>query len=66
MEVSADVSLRDVVEADIEVFYGHQMDSEAVSMAAFPPRDAEAHAAHWAKVLANDTAVAQTIVMELA
>jgi hypothetical protein len=30
--------LREVVEADLPVFYEHQRDREAAAMAAFPPR----------------------------
>ena len=39
--------LRDLVEADIAVFFEHQRDPEANRMAAFPARDEETFVAHW-------------------
>jgi RimJ/RimL family protein N-acetyltransferase len=58
------VSLRDVTESDIEIFFEHQSDPVATGMAAFPTRPKDAHVAHWHKVLADDTAIARTIVFE--
>lgn len=63
MGVSGEVTLRDVVDADVGVFYEHQRDPEAVRMAAFPARDADAHAAHWRKIVADDEVVVKTIVV---
>jgi len=54
--------LREVVEADLPVFYEHQRDREAAAMAAFPPRERDAFMAHWAKTLANDSALTWTVV----
>src|SRR5215470_8265293 len=56
--------LREVVEADLPVFYEHQLDPEATAMAAFPPRDRDAFMAHWAKTLANDSALTWTVVCD--
>ena len=56
--------LREVVEADLPAFYEHQRDPEAAAMAAFPPRDRDAFMAHWAKVLANDSALTWTVVSD--
>jgi len=56
--------LREVVEADLPVFYEHQRDPEATAMAAFPSRDRDAFMAHWARTLANDSALTWTIVCE--
>jgi RimJ/RimL family protein N-acetyltransferase len=56
--------LREVGEADLRVFYEHQRDAEASAMAAFPSRDREAFMAHWAKTLANESAVTRTIVSD--
>lgn len=53
-----------MVEADFPVFFEHQRDPEASHMAAFPPRDREAFAAHWDKVLGNDDVTKKTIVFE--
>jgi RimJ/RimL family protein N-acetyltransferase len=54
--------LREVVEADLSVFFEHQRDREAAAMAAFPPRERDAFMAHWAKTLANDSALTWTVV----
>lgn len=57
------VTLRDVTDPDLEVFFEHQLDPEASRMAAFPSRDREAHLAHWRdKVLAGGTSIARTVV----
>ncbi|HSS54345.1 MAG TPA: GNAT family N-acetyltransferase [Gaiellales bacterium] len=56
--------LREVVEADLPVFYEHQRDPEATAMAAFPSRDRDAFMAHWARTLANDSALTWTIVCD--
>ena len=54
--------LRDVAEADLDVFYEQQLDPEATAMAVFPARDRKAFDAHWRRVLADDSAVKRTIV----
>ena len=56
--------LREVAEADLPVFYEHQRDREAAAMAAFPPRERDAFMAHWAKTLANDSALTWTVVSD--
>jgi RimJ/RimL family protein N-acetyltransferase len=56
------VCLRDVEAGDLAAFFEHQRDPDAVRMAAFPARDAEAFAAHWAKILADETAAKKTIL----
>jgi len=53
--------LRAVTDADVAIFFGHQRDPEAVRMAAFPARDRDAHMAHWASILADETLIARTI-----
>src|SRR5215213_9406442 len=58
------VGLRSVEDPDIEVFFEHQADPEAVEMAAFPARDKDQFAAHWAKVRADETLCARTIVAD--
>jgi RimJ/RimL family protein N-acetyltransferase len=58
------VSLRDVIEGDIAVFFQHQSDPVATRMAAFPARSEEAHTQHWHKILADDSLVAKTIVFD--
>jgi RimJ/RimL family protein N-acetyltransferase len=58
------VRLRNVEDRDLDVFFDHQADPEAVEMAAFPARDRDQFAAHWAKVRADDANVVRTIVAD--
>jgi RimJ/RimL family protein N-acetyltransferase len=62
--VTPAVHLRRVEDRDIDVFFDHQADPQAVAMAAFPARDKDQFAAHWAKVRADDTLVARMIVAD--
>jgi|GEM_PF-5623469 len=39
--MASTVSLRDVTESDLPIFFAHQLDPEAVRMAAFPVRNHE-------------------------
>jgi RimJ/RimL family protein N-acetyltransferase len=57
----SEVSLRDVRESDLPIFFAHQLEPEATRMAAFPSREHDAFMAHWAKCLAGKTATVQTI-----
>ena len=59
-----EVQLRNVEDRDLEVFFDHQADPQAVEMAAFPARDKQQFAAHWAKVRADDANVLRTIVAD--
>jgi RimJ/RimL family protein N-acetyltransferase len=54
--------LRDVEPGDLDAFFEHQSDPEAVAMAVFPARDREAFDAHWRRLLADDSLVTRTIV----
>jgi len=63
-DVTPAVRLRSVEDGDLEVFFDHQTDPQAVEMAAFPARDKERFVAHWAKVRADDTLVVRTIVAD--
>jgi RimJ/RimL family protein N-acetyltransferase len=58
------VQLREVEAADLPLFFEHQRDPEAVAMVAFNSRDRPAFDAHWAKILANETGLAKTIVAD--
>jgi len=58
------VGLRSVEDGDLDVFYEHQADPHAVEMAAFPARDRDAFAAHWARLRADDTLTTRTIVAD--
>ncbi len=64
MAVGGVVELRDVTEDDVPIFYEHQLDPDAVRMAAFPARSREAHLAHWVRILANETGDKQTILVD--
>jgi len=59
-----DVLLRNVTESDLPIFFEQQLDSDATTMAAFPPRDREAFMAHWAKILANNSVIVKTILFD--
>ncbi|MBX6752259.1 MAG: GNAT family N-acetyltransferase, partial [Micromonosporaceae bacterium] len=61
----ADVQLRDVDEADLEVFFEHQREEEAVRRAQFPARDRDSFLTHWrTRVLGNPTGRAQTVTVD--
>ena len=62
-----EVSLRDVAETDLPIFFDFQRDSAANYMAAFTtrdPTDKEAFAAHWDRILNDDTVLVKTIVFD--
>jgi RimJ/RimL family protein N-acetyltransferase len=58
-----DVRLRDVVEADLPIFFEHQREPDATRMAAFPARDWEAFQAHWTTKILGDAAVAKKTIL---
>jgi len=59
------VTLRDVTEADLPVFFEFERDPVASEMAAFPARDREAFMQHWTKnILGNDTGRKRTILLD--
>ena len=62
--MTEDVRLRAVEDQDVDVFFDHQNDPEATEMAAFPSRDKDRFAAHWAKIRADDTTMQRTIVAD--
>lgn len=59
--MAAGVSLREVRPEDVAVFFEHQRDEDSTRMAAFPARERDAHAAHWAKILGDPAVHARTI-----
>jgi RimJ/RimL family protein N-acetyltransferase len=63
-DVTPAVHLRRVEDGDLDVFFDHQADPQAVEMAAFPARDRDQFAAHWAKLRADDALVVRTIVAD--
>jgi RimJ/RimL family protein N-acetyltransferase len=62
--VKGDVELRDVMEADLPVFFEQQLDPDAVRMAAFPSRDRDAFTEHWAGVLADETVIKKAVLLD--
>ena len=62
--MSTQIRLRDVEAGDLPLLFEHQRDPESFAMAAFPSRDAAAFDKHWAKLLADETILKQTIVAD--
>src|ERR1700738_2158883 len=62
--MSSAVILRDVVDADLSIFFEHQRDPEAVRMAAFPSRDHDPFMVHWAKLRGDHSNIIRTIVYD--
>ena len=61
------VQLRDVVDADLPIFFAQQQEPAGVQMAAFTAKDPEDRAAfdsHWAKIRADASITMQTILYE--
>jgi RimJ/RimL family protein N-acetyltransferase len=59
--MTSEISLRDVQESDLPIFFEQQLDPEATHLAAFPARDHDAFKAHWAKIMADDNNIVRTI-----
>jgi RimJ/RimL family protein N-acetyltransferase len=59
-----EVSLRQVQESDLPIFFEQQLDPEARSMAAFPGRPHNAFMAHWKKVMTEGAAIVRTIIFQ--
>lgn len=57
-----DISLREVLESDLPIFFAQQLEPEAICMAAFPARDQTAFMAHWRKIMTDGTTILRTIV----
>jgi RimJ/RimL family protein N-acetyltransferase len=58
------VTIRPVEDADLPILYEHQADPIANAMAVVPAKDRPAFDAHWAKIRANETGLARTIVVD--
>ncbi|WP_433889913.1 GNAT family N-acetyltransferase [Streptomyces sp. CA-111067] len=60
-----DVRLRDVEQADLEVFFAHEHDAEAVRRSKFTPRKRETFMTHWVtKVLGDPAVLVQTVTVD--
>ncbi len=62
--MSGSVVLREALESDLPDFFEDQRDPVALRMAGFVPRDREAFLAHWAKIMADDSVVKRTILLD--
>lgn len=62
--MTSDILLREVIESDLPIFFEQQLDPDATSMAAFPPRDWDAFMAHWARILGDETIIKRTILFD--
>lgn len=65
--MAGDVLLRDVIAADLPIFFEQQLDPGANFMAAFTardPTDREAFTAHWARILDDESITTMTIVAD--
>lgn len=63
---TGEVTLREVVASDLPIFFAQQLDPVAIRMAAFTakdPTDEGRFAAHWAKILADDTTINRTVLV---
>ena len=61
------ITIREVESSDLEIFYEHQLNPEAIRMAAFVcenPKDKVAFDAHWDKILHSSQNITRTIVAE--
>jgi hypothetical protein len=47
------VTLREVTQEDLPIFFELLVDADATRMAAFPSRDRDAFMAHWARIMSN-------------
>jgi RimJ/RimL family protein N-acetyltransferase len=62
-----DFSLRDVLEADLPIFFAYQLDPDAQVLAAFTakdPTDWQAFLMHWHRILADPSTINRTIVVD--
>lgn len=60
-----DIRLRDVEMDDLPIFFEHQRDPDANSLAAFTSKDPtnrDAFMAHWARIIDDEAIVIQTIL----
>ncbi|MFF3657418.1 GNAT family N-acetyltransferase [Streptomyces olivochromogenes] len=60
-----DVRLRDVVEADLDLFLAYEHDPEAARRSRFTPRPRDAFMSHWrTRILGDDTVLVQTVTVD--
>lgn len=57
------VRLRGVIDSDVPVFFRHQRDGRATTMAGVPAQDREDLLAHWSRIRADETVFTRTITV---
>ena len=62
--MSGAVTLREVRDEDLPIFFVHQSDPESNRLASFPARDQGAFDAHWVKIRADSSIVLRTILVD--
>lgn len=62
--MTGEVLLRDVVRDDLPELFLQQQDPESVAMAGVPPRNRAEFAAHWEKILRDETVTVQAIALD--
>jgi RimJ/RimL family protein N-acetyltransferase len=62
--MNMEIRLRDVEADDLPLFFEHQRDPIAVAMVAFRSRDRDAFDQHWAKLLADESLLKKTVVVD--
>jgi RimJ/RimL family protein N-acetyltransferase len=60
--MTKEITLRDVTEADLSIFFEQQLDADATRMAAFTARDREAFMSHWAKIMADPSILIKAVL----
>jgi len=59
-----EVTLREVRDDDLPIFFLHQSDPESNRLASFPARDPAAFDAHWAKIRADASIILRSILVD--
>lgn len=63
--LASEIVLRDIIDADLPIFFEYQLDSDANYMAAFTaknPKDKNAFNAHWEKIINDNAIIIKTII----
>ena len=58
------VTLRELIESDLPLFFEHQNDKGAEEMVGLPSRDRDNFSIHWQKVMANPNIFLRTILYD--
>jgi RimJ/RimL family protein N-acetyltransferase len=60
--MTSEISLRDVQESDLPIFFEQQLDPDATRMASFASHSRDEFMAHWAKIMPDKATILKTIV----